>query len=106
MKGKTSIQLNGKSIDLKFTLGVLEDFQDYCEENKLDADGALSKMKHLRHFLHLMTGGQIPANAFRDLEFSEIDKFNAIVSQATGATGELGNAKGETEGKPTPSPKR
>jgi hypothetical protein len=89
MKGQTKISLNGKDIELKFTLGVLEDFQDYCEEHELDSDVALGKMKHLRQFLHLMTGGRVDAEAFKDLEFSEIEKFNAIVSQATG---ELGNA--------------
>ena len=93
MKGQTKITLNGKDIDLKFTLGVLEDFQDYCEENELDSDTALSKMKHLRQFLHLMTGGKVPAEEFKELEFSEMEKFTALVGQATG---ELGNVKGVT----------
>ena len=95
MKGQTKITLNGKDVVLKFTLGVLEDFQDYCEEKDLDSESALSKMKHLRQFLHLMSGGKVPVEDFRELEFSEIEKFTALVGKATG---ELGNVKGAAKG--------
>ena len=91
MKGQTKIILNGNEIELRFTLGSLEDFQDYCDSHKLDSSDALTKIKHLRQLLHLMTEGRVPAEDFRNLDFSEMEKFTKIVGQATG---ELGNVKG------------
>lgn len=95
MKGHTKIQLNGKDIELKFNLGAIEDFQDYCEEKKIDPAIAESKMKHLRHLLHFMTGGKVSADEFRDLDISEVDKFKALVQKASG---ELGNASKAAKG--------
>lgn len=93
MKGQIKIKLNGKDVELKFTLGAIEDFQDYCEEQGIDADMAETKMKHLRHLLHYMSGGKVEADAFRDLELSEISKFKDLISQASAEVGNVGKGK-------------
>jgi len=38
MKGQTTINVNGEEVDLKFTLGISEDMQEYAEENDVDPD--------------------------------------------------------------------
>ena len=35
MKGQTKVTLNGKEITLKFTLGVVEDLQDWAKKNNV-----------------------------------------------------------------------
>lgn len=36
MKGTTKVELNGKEIPLKFTLGISEDLQDYAKQNNIE----------------------------------------------------------------------
>ena len=36
MKGQTKIELNGKDIALKFTLGVIEDLQQWAKQNDIE----------------------------------------------------------------------
>lgn len=36
MKGQTTIEVNGKQVPLKFTLGVSEDLNDYAAKNNIE----------------------------------------------------------------------
>jgi hypothetical protein len=93
MKGIKEIELDGKKIKLRFTLGVLEDFQEYCEKNDLDVDEALQKMKHMREFISLMTeyaGDKVESEKFKFLDFYQMQDAIAIIGEATGS---LGNPK-------------
>jgi hypothetical protein len=93
MKGSKQIELNGKKIDLRFTLGVLEDFQEYCENLKISSDEALQSMKHMREFLHLMTkyaGKEVKSDEFKFLDFDQMQEAVGLIESATG---QLGNPK-------------
>ena len=98
MKGIKKISLNGEDVELRFTLGVLEDFQEYCEGLEIDVDEALQKMKHMRHFLSLMSeyaGAKVDAEKFKFLDF---DQMQDAISLIQSATGDLGKAKAEAKG--------
>lgn len=85
MKGHKTINLNGKSLKLKFTLGVLEDFQEYT--GKPDIDAALAEMSNLRYFIYLMTiyaGEEIEPDDLKALEFDEIEKAMEVIGSASG----------------------
>lgn len=88
MKGHKSITLNDKEIKLKFTLGVLEDVQEYLkgEGVKGGIDEALSEMKYLRVLISKMAeyaGNKVNPEEFKDLEFSEMNKAVSLINEST-----------------------
>lgn len=97
MKGKSSIELNGKQVDLSFKLGVLEDFQTYLKDEGVEEsiDEAINQMVHLRKLLELMSdyaGGKVEAKEFKHLDFSEIGKAVKIITDSTENI-QVGNGK-------------
>lgn len=56
MKGQKKITVGDEKIGLQFTVGALEDFQEYVDGlgEDTDVDKALGKMKHARVFLQIM----------------------------------------------------
>lgn len=88
MKGEKTITLEGEKVKLRFTLGVLEDVQDYLKEKGVEGgiDSALSEMKHLRFFLAKLAeygGNKVDADEFKKLDFSEMENAISIISEAT-----------------------
>lgn len=88
MKGKKTITLKGKDVELFFCIGVLEDVQDYLKEQDVEGgiDSALSEMKHLRFFLSKMAeyaGTPVAPDEFKHLAFSEMESAIEIISKAT-----------------------
>lgn len=57
MKGQKTITVDGEKIKLKFTVGALEDFQEYIDslDEDLDVDSAMGKMKYARVLLQIMS---------------------------------------------------
>lgn len=96
MKGVKEITLEGKKVKLRFTLGVLEDFQDFI--GGVDVDAALGEMKNLREFLSIMTeyaGEKVPAEKFKMLDFDEMqDALEVITQAASRIEGNVGKPKG------------
>ncbi len=88
MKGKQSITLKGNEIELAFTVGAMEDFQDYLKEQEVEAglDEALSEMKHFRKLIEILSdyaGNKTEAKEFKYLDFSEISKVTDLMNSAT-----------------------
>lgn len=88
MKGKQTIQLKGKAIELAFTVGAMEDFQEYLKDEGIEAglDEALSEMKHFRKLIEILTiyaGNKVDAKEFKFLDFSEISKVTDLMNSAT-----------------------
>lgn len=88
MKGKQTIELKGKEIELAFTVGAMEDFQDYLKEQEVEAglDEALSEMKHFRKLIEILSdyaGNKTEAKEFKYLDFSEISKVTDLMNSAT-----------------------
>lgn len=88
MKGQKKITVDGKEYEIKFTLGVYEDLQEYLDEQGIE-DGiqeALSQMKHLRFFISKMVeyaGGDIDAEELKKMEISEVKNAVSILTEAT-----------------------
>lgn len=88
MKGKKTIHLKGKDIELAFTVGAMEDFQEYLKESGVesDLDQALSEMKHFRKLIEILSdygGEKVEAKEFKYLEFSEIGKVTDLINAST-----------------------
>jgi len=88
MKGEKTISLDGNEYKVKFTLGAMEDLQDYLEEDGFEGstDQALQKMKYLRVLLSKMTkyaGNEVSAEKFKDMEFSEVQHALLVVEEST-----------------------
>lgn len=88
MKGKKTIQLKDKEIALSFTVGAMEDFQEYLKESGVDSDldEALSEMKHFRKLIEILSeygGEKVEAKEFKFLDFSEIGKVTDLINQST-----------------------
>lgn len=102
MKGVKSIELNGQKINLRFTAGVLEDFQEYAEREGLEGM-ELEKIKHQRVLLALMEkyagddwkepdvleSAIEDSVKYKNMEIGELMKAVSVVGEL-----ELGNAKG------------
>ena len=102
MKGKKSITLKGNEIELAFTVGAMEDFQEYLKDEGVEAglDEALSEMKHFRKLIEILSeyaGNKTEAKEFKFLDFSEIGKVTDLINSATEniAVGKGGKAKGK-----------
>ena len=54
MKGTTQIEFNGEKITYRFPAGVLEDLQEYADENDIPPEELENKIKHQRVMLSLM----------------------------------------------------
>ena len=88
MKGSKTIQLKGKEIALSFTVGAMEDFQEYLKEVGVEADldEALSEMKHFRKLIEILSeygGEKVEAKEFKFLDFSEISKVTGLINEST-----------------------
>lgn len=102
MKGKKTISLKGNEIELAFTVGAMEDFQEYLKESGVesDMDKALSEMKHFRKLIEILSeygGKKVDASEFKFLDFSEIGKVTDLISASTEnvAVGKAPKAKGK-----------
>ena len=99
MKGEKKISVNGKEYKVRFTLGAMEELQDYLEEDGFDGgtDEALQKMKYLRVFLSKMTkfaGNEVEAEEFKNMDFSEVQSALEIVNESTkDVSGKAGKGK-------------
>ena len=85
MKNQKTINLNGKDLKLKFTLGVLEDFQEFAGTS--DIDSALSEMKNIRYFLYLMAkyaGEQVEPDDLKYLDLEEMGKAMEVIGSPSG----------------------
>lgn len=88
MKGKQTVSLKGKDIELAFTIGSMEDFQEYLKGEGVEAglDEALSDMKHFRKLIEIMSeyaGEKVEAKEFKFLDFAEIGKVTGLIESAT-----------------------
>lgn len=73
MKGTKQIEFNGEKITFRFTAGVIEDLQEYAEQNDITPEDLDNKIKHQRVLLGLMEMyGKDSEKAARDPEI--IDK--------------------------------
>ena len=54
MKGTKQIEFDGEKITYRFTSGVLEDLQEYADENDIAPEELENKIKHQRVMLSLM----------------------------------------------------
>lgn len=102
MKGHQTITLKGKDIKLAFTVGAMEDFQDYLKDEGVESglDEALSEMKHFRKLIEVMTeyaDNKVEAKEFKFLDFSEISKVTELINSSTEniAVGKGKKAKGK-----------
>lgn len=102
MKGKQTIQLKGKDIEIAFTVGAMEDFQEYLKSEGVEAglDEALSEMKHFRKLLEFLSeygGNKTQAEEFKFMDFSQIEKVTGLINSATEniAVGKAQKAKGK-----------
>lgn len=100
MKGSKTINLDGKEIELKLTLGVFEDVQDHLKENGIEGgiEEALSEMKYLRFMLSKMAeyaGNEIDSEEFKKLEFDEISKAVSLITESTEGLPEGKGKKGK-----------
>jgi len=93
-----SITLNKAELDLKFTLGVIEDF---CEDLGIDSgwENEINKTpKNLRMFIyHMVKHNKVNASELKDLEMSELIKATAFIEKQVGGgskPGKLKTAKG------------
>jgi|19_taG_2_1085344.scaffolds.fasta_scaffold00217_4 deoxyribodipyrimidine photolyase-like uncharacterized protein len=88
MKGKQTVHLKGKDIELSFTVGAMEDFQEYLKSEGVEGglDDAISEMKYFRKLIEILTdyaGNKVDASEFKYLEFSEISKVTQLMTSAT-----------------------
>lgn len=102
MKGSQKITLKGKEIAISFTVGAMEDFQEYLKAEGIEAglDEALSDMKHFRKLIEIMSeygGDKTDAKEFKFLDFSEIGKVTDLINSATEniSVGKAPKAKGK-----------
>ncbi|MDR9419459.1 hypothetical protein [Gracilimonas sp.] len=54
MKGTKTIEFDGDKITFRFTAGVIEDLQEYAEQNDVAPEDLDNKIKHQRVMLALM----------------------------------------------------
>lgn len=88
MKGHQTVTLKGDEVGIAFTIGALEDLQDYLKDEgaETDLDKALSDMKHLRKMLEIMSeyaGKKVEAKEFKFMDFSEMNKVIEFIESAT-----------------------
>jgi hypothetical protein len=86
---KTFIELNGRQLDVRLTLGAIE---DYCDELNIKKgwEASISESpKNIRLFIyHLVKHNEVTKDELKDLAFSELNK----------ALGVLGTGEGKAVG--------
>jgi len=106
MKGQTKIELNGKKIELKFTLGVIEDLQEWAKKNDVDNPDTDPKGQRVMFALmELYAGdGWMDADVIekavaesRKYKALGIDQIQVMMDMVDGAS--EGLAKGKADGK-------
>lgn len=91
-KDSLKLNLDGREIGVRFTLGAIEDF---CEEYGVDFqefEKAMNQPKAIRSLLYYCAkeaGVEVTLDELRGLELTELAKFTALVK---GKSGKQGNA--------------
>lgn len=87
MKGHKTIDLNGRKIPLKFTVGVMEDMQEQVDG---DIDKALEKMSNMRQMIALMAkyaGEEVDAEELKQLDFGQLAIVTDFISETVQTVG-------------------
>jgi len=85
---KTTIDLNGKTLDVKLTLGAIEDFCDEIGVTK-GWEAAISESpKNIRLFIyHLVKHNGVTAEDLKQLPLSELNKAMGVLGEGKAVVG-------------------
>ena len=104
MKGQTKIELNGKDIALKFTLGVIEDLQEWAKKNNIEDPDTNPQGQRIMFALMELYGSdgwdcddiiekaEKESRKYKALGIDQIQKMMDMVDQASSG---LGKGKGK-----------
>ena len=107
MKGTKKIEISGEQITLRFTTGVIEDIQEYQEQNDL-SEQDLDKMKHMRVMFALMElyatedewkdpdildKAKEASFKFKNVDASQLGELMSIVNEVTEQVGNVQTPK-------------
>src|SRR5690554_2242121 len=101
MKGTKTVKVNGEEVAFKFTLGVIEDLQEYAEKYDIPEEELDRKMKHLRVQIALMElyatdawkeegiieKAEKASLKYKGMEYAQMMEITSLMREAAGELG-------------------
>jgi hypothetical protein len=85
---KTFIELHGRELEIKLTLGAIEDFCDEIGVTKGWEQAISESPKNIRLFIyHLVKHEKVSADDLRDLPLSELNKAMGVLGEGKAVVG-------------------